>query len=371
MDYWLGMINKTLLARPRVQLKFVPSKELREEANEAEKQRLEEQRNLMGEEGLKKAAADVKAALESKVEVPSEVLNSFEKPDASDIKFKAPIRTNISSPYQLRGFDIEAIPYQFYTHDIDSLYISVKLTFDIQDFDQTQWANHLEILSYVWTECPVEIDGEIISPDEMSKMRQKYTKHLYMSAGQGKFTISMQALREFYTEAVQLLKDILHGVQLDEKIIRQKISQNLFYHDERIQSGYSVMYELSERLNYADDYFSKIVFMNKNNVSKSLLDLEEGGIVEILENDIRQPLLRASRVTGHIGGNIVELVREFGQAAIDPWIDLFGDIPPVEDRSVRPEFARTRDFRVFDPSPRHVIASKYGLANDSQNLYII
>ena len=87
-QYWLDLLRDTI-STPRVRVLARPSKAKSKELFEKEKERVKEQQEKLGPEGLKAAGERIKEAIESQILPPTEVLESIPVADTNKIAYRS------------------------------------------------------------------------------------------------------------------------------------------------------------------------------------------------------------------------------------------------------------------------------------------
>ena len=88
VEDWLEVLQKWYIDAPHITLYGKPSAEFATQQTEDEENRIEKQCNDLGEEKLEQLEKKLKDAMaENDAPIPAEILNGFEIPSASTIKF--------------------------------------------------------------------------------------------------------------------------------------------------------------------------------------------------------------------------------------------------------------------------------------------
>ncbi|KAJ5072464.1 presequence protease [Anaeramoeba ignava] len=115
-QFWLDLIKESFGEKHYVCVVGEPSKEKGKELQEAEKLRLEKQKQELGDQRIKELDEELKKAIETvSKEIPKEVINSFEIPDISRIG-KIPITTQINDEKSLEINEDKEKAEKLYAH---------------------------------------------------------------------------------------------------------------------------------------------------------------------------------------------------------------------------------------------------------------
>ena len=164
-SFWLKMIDSMLVKGPSVVVKGLPSKKLQEEMKVQEEARVKEQKEKLGEEGLKKKQEELDAAMEmNEREAPDEVLTSVPIPSSDSITFHKIASTTTASDHQLDNFNLKQMPVYFQLDEISTNFVYLFTVLDTESVPQ-QLKPYLPLLLELLLESPV-VEGGVETPYE-------------------------------------------------------------------------------------------------------------------------------------------------------------------------------------------------------------
>jgi len=157
--FWIKMLDEMLLKGPRTVAKGIPSKKLHEEMTAEEEQRVKEQKETLGEEGLKNKTDLLENAMEKNdLEPPEELLRSVPIPSAASIQFHPVTSYNSNSEIQPQGFDLKKLPVYFQLDQVATNFVYLYAVINTESVPQ-KMKPYLPLFLELLLESPVVEDG--------------------------------------------------------------------------------------------------------------------------------------------------------------------------------------------------------------------
>lgn len=124
--FWLGILEKYFVSNKYVSVECYPSKEEQQKMAKEEKERVEKQRQLLGEEGLKQKKIALEKAIESNDrEPPVKMLTSVPIPGLESITFHNIERYRSDLPNG--RIDLSQAPVFTYFDDLKTSFVYVRI----------------------------------------------------------------------------------------------------------------------------------------------------------------------------------------------------------------------------------------------------
>eukprot|EP00795_Rhopilema_esculentum_P010837 gene10837-19653_t len=245
-QFWIDLLKKYLIDRPKVVIIGNPSEKKMKEMAEEEKQRIEEQRKLLGEDGLSEKEDELENATdENEVEPPPNLVSSMKVPSTDSIPFHA-IRTATNtrktenSPAKVPKFHVSEIPFAFQLDNIKSLFLQMSVVFNTSAIPQ-DLRFYLPLYSDLIFELPILRDGQLIPHDDVVKQLAADTLSNAASVGicgdtfsPGRcsevFMLQLKMETSKFERGIQWLRELLYKVQFTAdriKIVATKILNDI------------------------------------------------------------------------------------------------------------------------------------------------
>jgi Zn-dependent M16 (insulinase) family peptidase len=373
-QFWLDLLRETLCRcndNPRVKLLAYPNANYNKELVANETKRVEKQQEILGEEGMKKAAEDVKNALASTKLPPKSVLLKVPFADVNSMTYHTLHYYNHTTPKQPKGFDLKSIPFRFEIDDINSEFVRIYTFLDTSEI-AVEDQMYLSLLSNLWLQCPLKkSDGTIISFEEVTKQREKDALSFsnYIGGSQSQFVRFIARLKvEKYEDVIKLLQDALYDVDFSVERAKTRIARvlNSIPHAKQdagtiVGAVYNNIYFNNQTYLHASSFLRQKQFLEK---VKEELDTKPESLINKLQ-ELRQTIVKSKNTYVYIATNLTQLVDAHGDMASKVWTNFFRgekqeDRVPEENMSQR--YHITQELVYRDPSPkmRHAIVGLPG-----------
>ncbi|XP_066596217.1 uncharacterized protein C05D11.1-like [Prorops nasuta] len=237
-SYWIGLLHKYLINGPMVIIKGIPSVEKQLELTQKESDRVSDQIENLGEEGLKKKEKELEEAIiENEKPIPDELLTAVPVPSTESINFHSIKSYTTETVDQHPRLDVTKFP--FFTHlvHINTNFLYMFVIMDTQALPR-EYKPYLPLLLEALMECPVNRNGKIIPYEEVVSELEADTVAISTRIGFesgsrfkcGSFSqnanLMIQVEPSMYAKAVQWIKELLFQTQLTAerlKIIATRI----------------------------------------------------------------------------------------------------------------------------------------------------
>jgi Zn-dependent M16 (insulinase) family peptidase len=264
-DYWTSLLNQYFVSAPSVVIIGEPSSELSLSMQADEKARIQAQRTLLGEEGLKKKEEELeKATEENDVEPPDDLLSSVSVPSTDKINFHPLVSyTNRHGDVGPDQFPLNKMPFQFQIDDIHTSFVQVTALLDTAVVSD-QLRPYLTLLTELLCVSPIIRNGEFIPHDQVVAQLAADTLFSESSVGidghcfrPGSFpqlvTLCIKVEAEKYEQGVEWLQELLYQTQFTAErieIIAKKMLNDI---TSLKRKGRMIVRALSDDLNFASE----------------------------------------------------------------------------------------------------------------------
>lgn len=240
-SFWVGILDKYFVNNKYIGVECYPSKEEQQKMAKEEKQRVEEQRNTLREDGLKEKGVLLQKAIEyNDREPPVEMLTSVPIPCLKSITFHNLERYKTDLPPK-RRIDLSSTPVFTYFDDLKTSFVYVYALLDTSRVP-SDLRMYLPLLLESLLELPLERDGKLIPYEEVVAQLDDDTVSSNTSIGLdggdlftcGSYsetvTVSLQAEAAKYETCLNWLKELLYKTKFTAerlKVIALKMNNAL------------------------------------------------------------------------------------------------------------------------------------------------
>ena len=328
-EFWLGLLNKYFNEGPHVSCVGVPSKEFAKKTEKEEKERIEEQRTQLGEEGLKEREATLeKAKTEHEAEIPIEFLKSLPIPDPSKIAMHECLTTqNFPRKNELQKTDfptdvkITEFKLPIIMTHLKSQFCAIELLFDSTSFpieDRLYFPLLIELL----TESPVLRNGQVIPYELVTQQLNEDLVEYFFGIGTGYTSrfkygsaVNMVILKinvpiADFELGVQWLYELCYKTQITEARTRVLLKKILSSIPDFNRSGPKVARELLNTLLFPGNILKNAgnSLHQKKFLSGLLKKLDEDGNNVISEIErVRDSLFQLRNASIHMFTNFLRI----------------------------------------------------------------
>ncbi|XP_031560013.1 uncharacterized protein C05D11.1-like [Actinia tenebrosa] len=236
-DYWAKLVKQYFVTAPVVTVIGEPSDQLMKTMAAEEKQRVEEQKKRLGDEGLAEKAKRLKTASDdNEIPAPVEVVSSIPVPSTSSIHFH-PIKTfsnrhccNSAKADQEAStclFPVQEIPFAFQLDHVMTMFVEITALFDTSVLPD-DLKPYLSLFLEVLFESPLTRDGTLVPYEqvvaELTADTLGYSACIGVKGSRfmpGNFeqlaTIKFKVEAEKYERGVKWLHDILFNTVITKE----------------------------------------------------------------------------------------------------------------------------------------------------------
>ena len=334
-SFWIKLLDEMLVKSPRIVVMGVPSIELQENMRKQEEERIEKQKDELGEEGLKNKQIDLdQAMMKNEEPAPDDVLSSVPIPSASSIKFHPVTSFRTQDEKQPDKFNLNTMPVFFQFDQINSNFVYLSTIIDTSSVP-LKLKPYIPLLLEMSLESPV-LEGETEIPYEevVARLAEETISHSFsIGVGGGRFMpgayselvmLFMQCEPDKYEQAVSWMRKLLYQTRLTAeraKVLATKMENSV---SELKRSGSKVVKIMMDAVLFNEE--SNIQASNmirqqqflKNIVKK--LDCSPNEILSDLE-ELRYHLTTPSNMMLHMATDLALL-----NNPMEPWQRF---LPPV------------------------------------------
>ncbi|CAH1271971.1 Hypp4744 [Branchiostoma lanceolatum] len=324
LEFWTNLLKKYFTQASLVTIIGEPSTDMRDDMAEEEKQRIEAQREELGETGLRKVEKMLdKATEDNEKEAPTEMLSSLDVPDTDTIQFH-PIKTasthDKNAMNRIPQFPLDGLPFTFMLDHIHTNFVQLCALLDSSRVPQ-DLRPYLCLYIEVILESPVLRDGVFVSHEDVIRelAADTLTAESSLGVGGNRFacghfaqvvTLALKLEMEKYTKGVQWLRELLFQTQFTVdrlKIIATKMANDVA---RQKRSGAKVASTIINDMNFqSESNIHASNMMRQHKFLTELLEKLEGKPDKVLEkmNQLRALLTDPASLRVHMSADVQKL----------------------------------------------------------------
>jgi len=360
-NFWIELIDSIMLKSSRVVVMGVPSIELQQQMRKDEEERIQKQKDDLGDEGLKQKQKDVDEAMEkNEEEAPEEVISAVPIPSAASIKFHPMTSYMTNDAAQMENFDLNKMPVFFKFDQVNSNFVYLTTIIDTNSIPQ-KLKLYLPLFLELILESPIlEGDVEIPYEEVVAKLAEDTiisTTGLGMGGGRflpGAFaqsaTFFIQAEPSKYNLAVAWIRKLLYQSKITAervKVLGTKMENSISELKRKGSKVVSIIMN-SLLLNQDSNYHASNMIRQQQFLKSLLkkLDCSPNEVLSDLE-ELRFHMTTPSNMMVHLATDLSLLS--------DPMIPWTTFLPPhVPKKVAQPKLIQEHTMSV--PPPAHIIA---------------
>ena len=356
-NFWIEMIDQMFLNSPRVLVMGIPSRNLQQNMRTEEEQRIKDQKNKLGEDGLKKKEVEMEESMaKNEEEAPEEILNSVPIPSASSISFH-PVKTHrTNDDEQMDNFNLKTMPVFFQFDQVNSNFVYITTIIDTSSIPQ-KLKPYLPLFLEMALESPVlDGDKEIPYEEVVTKLAEETLQTSFgLGVGGGRFLpgafaqsaiLFIQAEPDKYEKAVTWIRKLLFQTKLTAeraRVLGTKMENSISELKRRGSKVVSIMMN-SILLNQESNIHSSNMIRQQAFLKSILkkLDCSANAVLSDLE-EVRFHLTTPSNMMVHMATDINIL-----KDPMSPWTKF---LPPhVPKRVSEPHMTPEHTLTLSPPS---------------------
>ncbi|KAK8175764.1 Metalloenzyme, LuxS/M16 peptidase-like protein [Phyllosticta citrichinensis] len=322
---WREYLSKWLADAHHVSILGVPSKKLSKKLKSEEKQRVAEQKERLGPEGLEKLAKKLEEAkAENDRPIPPEVLDQFEVPGTESIHF-IPTTTARSGAAKKMGelnndvqkyVDSDKFDNPLFMHfeSVQSNFVHISLIFSTGSIP-LDLKPLITLYKNNFFTSPIMRDGKRIEFEQVVTELEKNTVTNRIDNGVALgnselLRVRLSVDREKYQTAIGWLKDLLFNSIFDAERLKATLTKMLADIPEEKRSGHDMAYAVDSMLHYSPNSSSRtqntlVKALYLKRISK-LLERDPKTVIDRLES-FRKHLLQFSNMRVLIVADVPKL----------------------------------------------------------------
>jgi len=357
--FWINLMEEIFMNNGKVVVKGKPSKDKAKQITEEEKQRVKQQVENLGPEGLKEKEELVENAVKSARLPGFDVLNKVPMADVNKIQFR-PFESYNRTQNSNNLLDFNDIPFKIQVEDIHSNFVYFSIYLDTQSLTVRQ-KKLLPLLSSLLGSTPIKKDGAITDLEEIMKIKEKSVLNIgfYQSNQGDAFVIGGSTERIKFGDAVNYLSDVINYVHLTPLKVNTTAAKLLNGIPSQLTSAGSVLYYLHGELFFSNDssMYHWNILRQKVLLEEVLEDIKTNpqSIIEELYGLIRT-LVKPENAFLHLATNAKELIKIYGPG-LQVLKSIFNNSVEIDQATLSEHFTIKSDIenRNFKPNTRHVI----------------
>ncbi|ODV73718.1 Sdd3p CYBJADRAFT_127523 [Cyberlindnera jadinii NRRL Y-1542] len=327
LEKWVFFFNYYLVENKAAVIIAKPSKVLYKSLKDSNKKLIEERKEKLGEEGLRKLEQKLQdAQAKNDTPIPESILNAFEKPDPARIKFintttvglglNRDVENDLSdeNTQKILNDTPADLPLYINVDQFKSEFISINVLMSSREIPE-RLLPYFDIFVEIFS-LPMLVNGETIPYEEVVKgLQNDLVDHSLDGSFKNQFSevinASVQVNKENYAKAIEWLRKIFWNTVFDETRIKVTIDKLINSLPSYKRSGETLLnsintkYCLSKRsLKASRDTLSNEEFYRS--LSSKIADGEFASIQRDLET-IRECLFKANNFRVILAGDLSSL----------------------------------------------------------------
>ncbi|XP_015601715.1 uncharacterized protein C05D11.1 [Cephus cinctus] len=345
-SYWVNLIKKYLVDAPIVVVKGIPSIETQREMASLEKERIKNQIERLGEEGLKQKERELQEAIiHNERPIPDDMLMSVSIPSTDSINFHHIKSYTSDTTEQHPKLDVGNLPFYTYLDHVNTNFVYMLVVLDTC-FIPNNLRPYIPLLLESILECPVKRNDQLIPYEQVVEELQGDTVAINIKIGCedrgrfscGSFSHSVTFLLQFepakYPKGVQWIKELLYETELTPerlKIIAAKMINDVA---QAKRNENKVTGDLMKDLIYNKDsnHFASSMLRQQKFLTKVMERLsneaDQKKVVAEIE-EVRKALTTPKNMVLYIAANVDKLVAQIPDI-YTPWNTLFANMDNCE-----------------------------------------
>lgn len=340
-QFWLQLLKKYMIDNKAVCIIGEPSAALLKRISDAEGQRIQRQREVLGKDGLQWRAETLEKAIETNDrEPPRDLILAMEVPPFSTINFHSLTRAcNAEGGKGILSFGLQGIPFRFELDNIKSNFVSLAVVLNTSAISlelRPYIPLYLELFSGspVVTKTGRKSHSEVINQIEADTIQigtnvgLEGSSRFFAGSHAQCVMLSMLVDREKYFRAVQWVHDLLCGIEFEPdriQAVAKKMTQDIV---RKKRSGIKVTNTLIHTLCFRrESNHSAFSILRQNTFLHDTLRMLKTDPTKVVKKlkDVKEFLTRPENVSVHMAANIEKLAQQGDLRT--PWLTCLGNVP--------------------------------------------
>uniref|UniRef100_A0A2M4BCH9 Putative zn2+-dependent endopeptidase insulinase superfamily protein n=1 Tax=Anopheles marajoara TaxID=58244 RepID=A0A2M4BCH9_9DIPT len=263
--FWVSLLNKYFVNANHVVVRAVPSIKENLRIASAELLRIEEQRKILGENGLKEKSKMLADAMASNdILPPNEMITSFPVPPAEAIKFYPVEVFRTSDEISPIGINLRSLPFYTEAYDLHTNFCYLKVSLNTSELT-AELRPYLVLLMELLIESPVRRGNKLIPYEEVVAALESNTVETTIELGfkaSSRFsvgsygnnvTLHMQVSREKYVKGIELIGELLYHTTFTTERIKVCATKLVNEIAQFKRDGNSIAKEIMRAMCYHED----------------------------------------------------------------------------------------------------------------------
>ncbi|KAI1290107.1 hypothetical protein HDE_08397 [Halotydeus destructor] len=319
-NFWLSLIDQYFMKNRYILIIGKPCPILMEKMSDEEKQRIEAQREALGEKGLQEKAKTLELAIaQNEILPPPELIANVPIPSAEKLHFHEVRRltnaSNVSQAY-IAGFGkYKTVPFRIQVDDLKSNFITVYALLNTSATIPPELRIYLQLWINLVLESSIQRDGKLIPYEEVVVELADDTISSDADIGiNDRFsqvvTVSLKVELTKYSKAINWLKELLYSSVFTEE--RVKVVAKRIFNDLALEKrkGNRVARELINSTNFTNqsNKWASSMFRQQNFLTEVMQKLETNPQSVLAQLDeLRELITSPENLTIHIALNATKV----------------------------------------------------------------
>uniref|UniRef100_A0A224ZBQ4 Zn dependent peptidase n=1 Tax=Rhipicephalus zambeziensis TaxID=60191 RepID=A0A224ZBQ4_9ACAR len=322
-QFWVQLLKKYMVDNKAICVIGEPSPSLLKKMTEAENQRIQRQRETLGEDGLQKRAEALEKAIEAnEKEPPKDMILAVQVPPVSTIRFHSLVRVcNVQGDKGIMSFSFQGIPFRFEVDHLKTNFVSLTVMFNTNGISQ-ELRMYIPLFLELLHESPVITKTGRMNHNEVINQLEADTIHIVTGlglecstrffAGSHAQYASLYLLldREKYFRGVQWVHDLLTGIDFEAdriQVVANKMVKDVV---KKKRSGIKITGTLIRILTFRpESNHTAGSMLRQQTFLYELLRQLKADPSKVIKNlmEVKEFLTRPENVTVHMAANIEKL----------------------------------------------------------------
>ncbi|XP_049294284.1 uncharacterized protein C05D11.1-like [Anopheles funestus] len=356
-SFWLTLLKDYIINNKHVVVRAVPSIKENVRTATVEQERLEKQREALGDSGLKEKEKMLSYAMASnEIAPPDEMITSIPVPSTEGIKFYPVEVYSSSADKNPPGLKMTDLPVYAEAYDLHTNFCYLKVTMNTEPLS-VELRSYLVLLLELLTESPIRRGDTLIPYEEVVSTLESNTVETMTDLGfssSSRFsvgaysstaTLYMQVVREKYTTGIELITELLHKTEFTAERIKVCATKLINEVAQAKREGNSIAKDILKAMCYRKESNVRISsLLKQSKFLTSLLEMLEkpesaNTVIENL-NKTRAIITQPENIAIHMAADW-NVMKDLGIDLIAPWKRL---VQPIQTQNLTQRFTNMQDW---------------------------